>query len=189
MLSFHDGALDPLCKDGTIRTDHSWRQGLNDTETIDCTQDIHCNESAIGSFAGGKGTLHSEPPAEGKARRVVRFGLVRIREYGVTVGAYSAAGDSCPMQLTWEHSPKETCLGVEEHQILASNGDCSSKFPQRLSPNARRERIARVQGTTNLRIASLEFDLTLALIQETIKSLDGLSRRIHDNYRDTFLVD
>jgi hypothetical protein len=134
-----------------------------------------------------KGELPTNQTTAPRARRAptrpVRFGVVRIREYGVTVGAYAAANDSCPLQLTWEYSPHETCLDVDEHQIRANEGGCGScgKSLQPLSPNARRSRIARVQGTTNLMIARLERDLALELIQETIESLDVLRRRGQTN--------
>jgi hypothetical protein len=168
-----DGALHPLCKEGS-----------------DMQHDCVVQNAA----ADEKGALHPKQSLApiGSSRRTptrpVRFGVVRIREYGVTVGAYAAANDSCPLQLTWEYSPQETCLHVDEHQVRVSEGSGSGsgsgsgggawgKSLQPLSPNARRSRIACVQGTTNLMIARLERDLALELIQETIDSLDVLRRR------------
>jgi hypothetical protein len=113
-----------------------------------------------------------EPIAERQSRSV-RFGDVRVREYGVTVGAYAAANDSCPLQLTWEHSLHETCLSVEEHQTVGK----SDKALRRLSADTRRARIARVQGASSQTISRLELDLALELIQETLQSMDEIRRR------------
>jgi hypothetical protein len=184
--SSSNGALYPLCNGDTNMKDHSAQpMTLRLARTLACVEQARQRKDyAIESVtAFEKGELPTTQPLAPRARRAptrpVRFGVVRIREYGVTVGAYAAANDSCPLQLTWEYSPHETCLDVDEHQIRAREGGSGS--PQPLSPNARRSRIARVQGTTNLMIARLERDLALELIQETIESLNVLRRRGQTN--------
>jgi hypothetical protein len=157
------------------------------SKTLACAEkDSRSHERTIESLSGRTCELHPKPQAGGAARRMVHFGLVRIREYGVTVGAYAAAND---MQLTWEYSPCETCLGVEEHETRMSEDGWSSKSLQRLSPSARRARIARVQGTTHSAIACLEFDLVLELIRETSKSIDGNIRHCQNNHGHASLAE
>jgi hypothetical protein len=163
-----DGALHPLCKEGS------------DMQHDCVAQNAAADEKGALQPKQSLAPIASRRRAAAPTRPVLRFDVVRIREYGVTVGAYAATNDSCPLQLTWEYSPHETCLGVDEHQSEgsgSSSGGTWGKSLQPLSPNARRSGIARVQGTTNLMIARLERDLALDLIQETIDSLDVLSRR------------
>lgn len=74
------------------------------------------------------------------SKKSVRFGNVSIREYSVTVGAYSSVKDSCPIQLSWEYSP-EFYVSCDEYKT-------SIPRRHRLSLNQHRERIATVQGVS-----------------------------------------
>jgi hypothetical protein len=134
---------------------------------------VHSCRRALRSGLVAEGEQQQMLPIAKRQQRSVRFGDVRVREYGVTVGAYAAANDSCPLQLTWEHAPHETCLSVEEHQTAGK----SDKSLRRLSTNTRRARIARVQGASSQTISRLELDLALELIQETLQSMNEIRRR------------
>lgn len=92
----------------------------------------------------------------------VTFGNVRIREYGVTVGAYTASSELCPMQLTWEYNPIERSMTVDEHHMSRSWLSPFAHFyrtkVRRLSISQRRSRIGNVQGISCSSVARLEYD-------------------------------
>jgi hypothetical protein len=113
------------------------------------------------------------------ARRTVRFGCVRIRIHGATVGAYSACNDLCPLQLTWAHNPVEICLSIEDHQkqvgiATPAQRRMSSPSLRRLSIRQRRARISNVQGITVQAVAQLEYDTAMKVIQDTLLCMQVL---------------
>ena len=113
--------------------------------------------------------------------RKVQFGMVQIREYSVTVGAYASTDDSCPLQLSWEHKEFDLCRTVAMHQQHHRN--IPPSLPRRLTIQERRERIARVQGITTADvIQQLEYETALCMIQETIRSIAAAEEciEIHD---------
>jgi hypothetical protein len=115
-------------------------------------------------------------------RSMVRFGCVKIRIHGTTVGAFSACNDSCPLQLTWEHDPVEICLRIEDHQnrvgiaAVAARRRMTSPSLQRLSIRQRRTRISNVQGITVQAVAQLEYDTAMKVIQDTLLCMQALQR-------------
>jgi hypothetical protein len=187
----------PLCICAYSRDSHL--KGSNDTMSNDqsgraraspsCS--CRCHDDGELSAVSSKQKEQPDLRYSLKRRQLVRFGVVHIREYGVTVGAYTATNVTCPLQLTWEYAPKETCLPVEDHQakslskkLITSATRCDIHEirnncvlpPQPLSAQARRERIARVQGTSQWMIAQLERDLALDMIQETMDAIGALRR-------------
>jgi hypothetical protein len=188
MIRLHSTSLDmgtmkpvlPVHKDDDVTKYQEFVRSLNRQSALGSLEQarrqkypaIHSCRRALRGSLVVKEQQQVEPTAK-RQPRSVRFGNVRVREYGVTVGAYAAANDSCPLQLTWEHAPYETCLSVEEHQAVGK----SVKSLQRLSTDSRRARIARVQGASSQTISRLELDLALELIQETLQSMEEIRRR------------
>lgn len=125
----------------------------------------------------------------------VRFGCAKVREYGVTVGSHAYATDSCPIQLTWEHTEEhETSLNDDDNDNSSSTNDdidVAVKQQQRLlyrrhkhklTIDERRHRISSVQGICIDQVIDLEVDTVLRQIyvtekcfMETTKKLRNLS--------------
>ena len=101
-------------------------------------------------------------------QKQVTFGSVTVREYGLAVGAYSAARDSCPLQLTWAYAPP-TVYTVDYYTYFRDFG--RNRTLQRLSLNKRRKRIAKVQGVPFENILLQECELTFATIQDSIRNV------------------
>lgn len=122
----------------------------------------------------------------------VRFGdSAHVREYALTVGALTCVDDTCPIQLSWEHSPTkrvplrdviEQQHVNEENQfaspIASPKGKASkamstgSSSPRRLSIEERRKRIAAIQGISEEEACTVEYKTLLAMIQTTKLDLD-----------------
>lgn len=108
------------------------------------------------------------PGTDNEMKKRVRFGGVTVREYSVTVGALTAAKDSCPFQLSWEHSQDITAK---------LPGDPTSPVPlRRLSLNERRLRIAQVQGLNLNQVLGLEFKNVKQSVQDTMVSVNRTSK-------------
>lgn len=90
----------------------------------------------------------------------VQFGTATVREYGVTVGALSAARDSCPIQLTWEYTEDRSIPIVEKKE---SRSSCCRK----LTLQERRNRIAAVQGISLETVPDLELQILLDQIRSS----------------------
>jgi len=133
-------------------------QGDDSSITVD---DVLLEEK--GSF--DVGATSEEPGVMGQKR--VTFGTVAVREYGLTVGAYSASRDSCPLQLSWEYSAP-IIYNVEHDCYFKGHGRL-----RRLSVEQRRKRIARVQGIPVQRVILQEYESTLSSIRDSIQ---GFSR-------------
>ena len=103
---------------------------------------------------------------ERKVKRVT-FGDSTVREYGVTVGACTPANTGqCPMELEWEYAESYTIEFNPDEAML--NKKCRFRP---LSIMERRERIAKVQGISNDEVRILEYEASIALIQETLEFL------------------
>ena len=70
------------------------------------SDDDECDLSTTATCSR-RSSLQVSPPEQSTETKRVRFGSVKVREYGLTVGAHSAARDSCPLQLSWEHTPEQ----------------------------------------------------------------------------------
>lgn len=123
-----------------------------------------------------------------ESKRTVRFGTVSILEYGLTVGAQAADNDTCPLQLTREYSSCETYLQIDAHQRTSPSfvntnvmsGDTTPCRPRRLSNKARRRRIASVQGTRDVDIVKMEYDVAMAMIQDTFRWIEELEQNLSE---------
>jgi hypothetical protein len=118
----------------------------------------------------------SSPP---KPRKKLSFGTISLREYAVTVGAFSASDDHYPIQLSWEHghdvhmelppeSDDEPCC-LESPQANETVSPPSS--PRRLSMHERRKRIAAVQGISEDQVGQLQYDILMNQIQQAINCI------------------
>jgi hypothetical protein len=107
----------------------------------------------------------------------VRFGMISIREYGVTVSSYTTTNaGTCPIELTWEHSEFDSQMSFDERNIQRQLRHNVVLRP--LSVQERRDRIARVQGISVENVAILECEASLWLIQDTIISLEKARQKI-----------
>jgi hypothetical protein len=108
----------------------------------------------------------------------VRFGMISIREYGVTVSSYTTTtAGTCPIELTWEHSEFDSQMSFDD----AGNIQRQLRHNVVLRPlsvQERRDRIARVQGISVENVAILECEASLWLIQDTIISLEKARQKI-----------
>jgi hypothetical protein len=115
----------------------------------------------------------NSPP---KQRKKLTFGTISLREYAVTVGAFSASDDQCPIQLSWEH-------GHDVHMKLPPANDDNMKSeqttetlalpssPRRLSLHERRRRIAAVQGIPEDQVGQLQYDILMNQIQQAMNCI------------------
>jgi hypothetical protein len=118
----------------------------------------------------------TSPP---KQRKKLTFGTISLREYAVTVGAFSASDDQYPIQLSWEHGhdvhmklPPQSAdepfsLSPQENETpihLPSS-------PRRLSLHERRRRIAAVQGIPEDQVGQLQYDILMNQIQQAINCI------------------
>jgi hypothetical protein len=117
----------------------------------------------------------NSPP---KQRKKLTFGTISLREYAVTVGAFSASDDQYPIQLSWEHGhdvhmklppqsadePFSLSQQANETPILPSS-------PRRLSLHERRGRIAAVQGIPEDQVGQLQYDILMNQIQQAINCI------------------
>jgi hypothetical protein len=108
-------------------------------------------------------------------KKQIRFGTVEIREYGVTVGAYTGCRDSCPIQLTWEHTPSK----VRDISSFSGKGIKAPKYVKRLSIADRRAMISRVQGISEESVLQMEYRVTLQTIQDSMKCISLSSASQH----------
>jgi hypothetical protein len=98
-------------------------------------------------------------------RRRVNFGFVQVREYSLTVGSHSAAKDTCPLQLSWEHGEDQYSDVTDFEEIYSSQ---PKKGLRRLSLQKRRRRIAAVQGISLKEVEALEYERIMESIQEVM---------------------
>lgn len=101
-------------------------------------------------------------------KKQVTFGSVTVREYGLAVGACSAARDSCPLQLAWAYAPPSVYT-VDHYTYFKDFA--RKRTLQRLSLNKRRKRIAKVQGVPLEKILLQECELMFATIQDSIRNV------------------
>ena len=111
--------------------------------------------------------LLAETTCTSNDRKHVTFGTVTVREYGLAVGAYSAARDSCPLQMAWEYAPPSVYT-VEYYTYFKDFG--RKRTLKRLSLEKRRKRIAKVQGVPLEKILQQECESTFATIQDSIRN-------------------
>jgi hypothetical protein len=139
------------------------------------------------------------------AKRVT-FGTVTVREYSLTVGAYSAT-DECPIQLDWCHNRDKsmdirdyTCyyesrvvetslkIGCRRWQSLDHevSRNTSSSCLHRLSVIERRKRIASVRGMTVEEIQIEEMERSLNQIRRSISDIGRYEEQtLFDVYHGT----
>ena len=115
---------------------------------------------------------HDNHGCTGRKVKRVTFGDTTVREYGVTVGACTPANTGrCPMELTWEYF-ESYALECNQDESMA-NDKCRP-----LSVMERRERIATVQGISNDEVKILEYEASIALIQETLEFLESSRHKL-----------
>jgi hypothetical protein len=116
--------------------------------------------------------------AENKSAKRVRFGGVQVREYALTVGDLTAIDeDSCPLQLDWNHAPKDLCY---PDQCFFAMRYQRRNGVRRLSPDERRQRIAAVQGMSVQEVHKIEYDVVL----DQINREQAYQRRQTQTYSD-----
>jgi len=103
-----------------------------------------------------------------KQEKRVKFGTVTVREYDLTVGAYSAARDTCPLQLSWA-SAQPSVYTVDYHNFFKEFG--KKRALRRLSLEKRRQRVAKVQGVSPRAVLQQEYEMALMTIQDSIKCI------------------
>jgi hypothetical protein len=101
-------------------------------------------------------------------QKKVQFGCATLREYGVTVGAFSAAQDSCPLQLTWQHT--------QEKYVQIKNNVDSRPTPslRKLTLKERRKRVSKIQGLTLQSVQNLELESLIEQIQSMTNFYESL---------------
>lgn len=110
--------------------------------------------------------------------KCVTFGDSTVREYGVTVGACTPEMvGRCPIELMWEYSESynmDLCTddAIEKRSSKLTR---SGRIHRPLSIQARRERIANVQGISTKDVVAMEYESSLSLIQDTIQSITTCS--------------
>lgn len=106
--------------------------------------------------------------------KCVTFGETTVREYGVTVGTNTPANTGrCPMELTWEYA--------ESYKVELFQDASMTKCKRRtrpLSVKERRDRIAAVQGISTDDVLILEYEASIALIQETLEFLESSRHKL-----------
>ena len=111
--------------------------------------------------------------SEQKVKRVT-FGKSVVREYGVTVGTCTPANTGrCPMELTWEYAESYAIESYRDELITIGQ---RKKRP--LSVKERRDRIATVQGISTDDVLILEYEASIALIQETLEFLESTRHKL-----------
>ena len=106
-------------------------------------------------------------------RKRVRFSNATVRVYGVTVGALSAARDSCPIQLTWKYT--EDQITQLEDKIRSNQ----AVYCRKLTLLERRTRIAAVQGLAIQKIKELELQTVLDQIRSSTDFYEKLLSTIN----------
>lgn len=120
-------------------------------------------------------------------KKVVRFfDDATVREYAITVGAYSYVTDTCPLQLSWEHSASKRIplKDVLSPGVSGSTGTQVSTL-RRLTIEERRKRVASIQGIAADDVCNVEYKNLLDMIKSTKSNLDraliGISHRHNNN--------
>lgn len=146
-----------------------WRHFDEDTISIDSRDDyfdIDDSTTAESNCLIDESTTCSA--LDQKQEKRVRFGTVTVREYDLTVGAYSAAKDTCPLQLSWVYA-QPSVYTVDYHNCLKEFG--KKRTLRRLTLEKRRKLIAKVQGISEGEVLLQEYEITLSTIQDTIKCM------------------
>ena len=140
--------------------------------TMNNDQSYSCNEDLLDCFDNISNDYDHESNVK-KVKRVT-FGDSTVREYGVTVGACTPANTGrCPMELKWEYA--------ESYTVESKQNESMSKNKRRIRPlsvTERRERIANVQKLSNNEVRILEYEASIALIQETLEFLESSRHKI-----------
>jgi hypothetical protein len=106
----------------------------------------------------------------------VRFGYAQVRQYNVTVGSHTAAADSCPLQLSWEHT-EDAYIGLRDHSSSSSLAD-DDIAPRKLCLKERRERIALVQSISLARVRELEYEILMQQIEAVMEETKIASQKL-----------
>jgi hypothetical protein len=106
----------------------------------------------------------------------VRFRYAQVREYNLTVGSHTAAADSCPLQLSWEHT-EDACVLLQDHSYSSSSIDDAVSL-HKLSLEERRERIALVQNISLARVRELEYEIVLQQIEAAMEVTKIVSQQL-----------
>jgi hypothetical protein len=110
-------------------------------------------------------------------KKKVSFGYVRVREYGVTVGSYTASTELCPIQLTWEHS-EEMIASLNLLDKVYSQGNY---ILSKLTSQQRRERIAKVQGLSTEIVTKIELEQLMLQIKSELATVEHIRDRCRQN--------
>jgi hypothetical protein len=118
-------------------------------------------------------------------KKVRFFDDATVREYALTVGAYSCVADTCPLQLAWEHSASKR-IPLKDVLTPSSTGGGSGSTLRRLTIEERRKRIASIQGIAANDVCNVEYKNLLDMIQTTKSNLDraliGISQGYYDEH-------
>jgi hypothetical protein len=149
---------------------------------FDCDNSLSTSELLPSNWRETSGALVLPNTAEDK--KGVRFEFVNIREYNVTVGAHSAVCDTCPLQLSWEHSlDLQASLSDHSRQRIQKKRH-KENYPRRLSLKERRERIAFVQEISVKEVQTLEHDIVMQQILDVMKATTVASQKMFENYQE-----
>jgi hypothetical protein len=129
-------------------------------------------------------TSRIQVPPE-RMRRHIRFSIVEIREFAVTVGDHPHARDSCPITLDWPHAaPYSLTLDEYENKRFFARKSCCStsrKNLKRLSLEQRRQRVRETSRMALLALREMELAVAMNRLQQSMDGINDFWRKIDEN--------
>lgn len=132
------------------------------------------SKSAYAKMSGSSSRLRKVRSSSPQPKQVRFFDAATVREYALTVGAYSYVADTCPLQLSWEHSPSKRIplKDVMSPRSTGGGGGGATSTLRRLTIEERRNRIASIQGIATDDVCNDEYKSLLDMIKSTQSDLN-----------------